>query len=303
MVSTIEQGNLDVLDRVASEDTELHRLLNTGINRGDVLLGDTATGNGVDKLIAEPGLFRLDRDDDAGELPGTAGLLLVCVLVLLDRLAQGFAVGDLRLADICFDVELALHTVDEDIQVELAHTGNNGLTGFLVSVDAEGRVLLDETLDSVREFLLIRLRLRLDSLLDHGGREGHRLQDDGVRLVTQGLAGGGVLEAHDRADHTSPNALDLLALIGVHLVDLADALLLALGGVEHLVASMENAGVDAHKGQLAQVRVRGNLEGQNRQRLVITWATLKLDGLVTGLETGDGGNVSRGWQVIDDGVE
>ena len=89
----------------------------------------------------------------------------------------------------------------------------------------------------------------------------------------------------------------------MHLVDLADALLLALGGVEHLVASMENARVDAHKGQLAQVRVRGNLEGQNRQRLVITWATLKLDGLVTGLETGDGGNVSRGWQVIDDGVE
>ncbi|MCT4573835.1 hypothetical protein N3930_43380, partial [Bacillus thuringiensis] len=103
-------------------------------------------------------------------------------------------------------------------------------------------------------------------------------------------------------DHTSPNALDLIALICVHLLDLADALLLSLALVAHMVASMENAGVDAHKGQLAQVRVRGNLEGQNRQRLVITWATLKLHGLVTGLETGYGGKGSRGCHLIDDGV-
>ena len=303
VVGAVEQGDLDILDRVAGENTELHRLLDTGVDRRDVLLGDATTGDGVDELVAEARLLGLDRDDDAGELTRTTGLLLVRVLVLLDRLAQGLAVGHLRLADIGLHMELTLHAVDEDVQVKLAHTGDDGLAGLLVGVDAEGRILLDETLNGVRQLLLIGLRLRLDGLLDHGSREGHRLKDDRVARVAESLTSGGVLEAHDGADHASTDALDLLTLVGVHLVDLADALLLALGAVEHLVASVHDAGVDAHEGQLAQVRVRGNLEGQDRQRLVVGGMTLQFDGLVTRLEAGDGRDVERGRQVVDDGVE
>ena len=44
----------------------------------------------------------------------------------------------------------------------------------------------------------------------------------------------------------------LLALVGVHLVDLTDPLLLALDGVDHLGARLERAGVDADVGELAR---------------------------------------------------
>jgi hypothetical protein len=45
-------------------------------------------------------------------------------------------------------------------------------------------------------------------------------------------------------------------LVGVHLEELADALFLALGGVEHLGARIELARVDADEGQLAEERVQ-----------------------------------------------
>src|SRR5690606_41195598 len=62
-----------------------------------------------------------EGDDDPRELAGATGLLLVRVLHLLRRAADGLPVGDLRLADVRLDLELAAHAVDEHVEVELAH--------------------------------------------------------------------------------------------------------------------------------------------------------------------------------------
>ena len=59
----------------------------------------------------------------------------------------------------------------------------------------------------------------------------------------------------------------LFTLVGVHLVDLADPLFAVLGGVDHLGAGVERAGVDPDVGQLAEVLVRLDLEGQAGERL------------------------------------
>ena len=59
----------------------------------------------------------------------------VCADVLafgFRRLADRFAVGHLRLADIGVHAELALHAVDDDLQVQLAHAGDNRLPGFRI---------------------------------------------------------------------------------------------------------------------------------------------------------------------------
>ena len=52
--------------------------------------------------------------------------------------------------------------------------------------------------------------------------------------VAQGVTGGRVLEADRRVDVTREGLLDGVLLVGVHLEELADALLLDLGRVEHL---------------------------------------------------------------------
>ncbi len=140
--------------------------------------------------------------------------------------------------------------------MELAHAVDHGLAGLLVAADLEGRVLLRQTLDRGAELLLVALGLRLDRDADDRRRERHRLEDDLVLDVRQGVTGRGVLQAHHGDDLTRDRGRPLLTLVGVHLVDLADPLLLPLHRVDHGRAGSEGAGVEAEVGELAQVRGR-----------------------------------------------
>ena len=148
---------------------------------------------------------------------------------------DGLAVGDLRLADVGLDVELAAHAVDQDVQVELAHAGDDRLAGLLVGADLEGRVLLGEALDRGAQLLLVALGLGLDRDLDHRGRERHRLEDRPGCCRSHSVSPVVVsLRPMTATIWPAPTRRDLLTLVGVHLVDLADPLLAALGAVEHL---------------------------------------------------------------------
>src|SRR6185312_15147472 len=95
------------------------------------------------------------------KLTTATGLLRITHLAI-GRTRQRFFVRDLRLTDARLDAELALQTVDDDLEVELAHAGDDDLTCLLVGLDPERRVLGHELLQAVAEFLLIALRLRLD---------------------------------------------------------------------------------------------------------------------------------------------
>ena len=107
--------------------------------------GDAATGDLVLELVQLArllGLQGLDADLDLANWPEPP-VCFLCVVVL-DRATDGLAVGHLRLADVRLDLELLLHAVDQDVEVELAHAGDDRLAGVLVEVDLEGRVLLGE---------------------------------------------------------------------------------------------------------------------------------------------------------------
>ena len=74
----------------------------------------------------------------------------------------------LRRPDVALDLELALHAVADDLEVELAHAFDQRLPRLLVAREAERRVLLRELDQRGRHLLLVGLRLRLDRHLDHG---------------------------------------------------------------------------------------------------------------------------------------
>ena len=83
---------------------------------------------------------RLEHQNDLGELTRTTRLLLVGV-VDLGLLRQPLAIRDLRRADARIDLVGALQDVDLDVEVKFAHSLQNGLAGFLIGRDAEGRIL------------------------------------------------------------------------------------------------------------------------------------------------------------------
>ena len=215
----------------------------------------------VDELEALAG-SRLEVDDDVAELAAAAGLADEASHDLLDPLADRLAVGDLRLADVGVDFELAQHAVDDHLEVELAHPVDQGLTGFLVGFDPEGRVLLAEALQGGAHLLLVGFRFRLDRDGDHGLGEFDALERDRRVGGGEGVAGAGLLEADAGADVARVDLLDLLAAVGVHHQQAADALGLAGCDVEDAAAGLELARVDAEVGELADVGVGHDLEGE-----------------------------------------
>ena len=175
-------------------------------------------------------------------LPGSCGSILShtwpywprppdCLMNLpstCDRLADRFAIRDLRRADVRLDAELALHAVDEDLEVQLAHAGDDRLARLLVGAHAKRRVFLRETIERDAHLLLVGLGLRLDGDVDHRLGEHHLLERDHLRRIAQRVAGRRFLQANGRGDVAGAHFLDVLALVGVHLQDAAEALLLAL---------------------------------------------------------------------------
>ena len=148
----------------------------------------------------------------------------MAVLDVGDFLGDRLAVGDLRLADGRFDGVLALHAVDQHLEVQLAHAGDDGLAGLLVGADAERRVLVGQGVERLAELVLVGLRLRLDRHVDDRLGELHALEDDRVVAVAERVTGGDVLEAEAGDDVAGHGDVEVLALVGVHQQDAAEAL-------------------------------------------------------------------------------
>ena len=124
----------------------------------------------------------------------------------------------------------------------LAHAGDDGLAGLMVGGHAEGRVLLGQLLQGDLHLGLVGLGLRLDGDVDNRVGELHGLQDDRSIVIGQGVTGGGVLQADDGDDVASGAGIDVDALVGVHLQQTADALLLVLRGVGHVGTGFKGTG-------------------------------------------------------------
>ena len=90
--------------------------------------------------------------------------------------------------------------------------------------------------------------------------------------IAERVTGGGVLEPDRGDDVAGEHRVLVFPVVGVHLEETADALLLVLGGVEHRAAGRELARVHAEVGELADVRVAHDLERQRGERLGIVGA-------------------------------
>eukprot|EP00967_Tisochrysis_lutea_P124989 scaffold209589_cov35-Tisochrysis_lutea.AAC.5 len=159
----------------------------------------------------------------------------------LARARDGLAVGDLRRANVALNLELPLHAIADDVEVELAHALDNRLAGLLIARKAERGVFCGELDERVGHLLLVSLRLGLDGDLDHGLRELHLLKNDRCVGVAESLAGGRVLAADNGDDVAGACNLDVSAVIGVHLEHATHSFALTLDRVEDRGALLEDA--------------------------------------------------------------
>ena len=297
----VYQRGLHVDDLIAAEYAGLHGALDALVHAGDIFLRYRAAVDVVNELVALAGLVGLDGELDVRELAAAAGLAHEA-RVDGGGLGDGLLVRYLGLADVGLDLELAQQPVDYYLQVQLAHTGDDRLTGLLVGVGLEGRVLFGQLCESDAHLLLAGLGLGLDGHADDGLGELHVLEHDLVLVIAERIARGGVLQADGRGDVAGVGGLQVLTVIGVHQKDAAHALALALRGVDDGVARVDRAGIDAEEGELADIGVGHDLERERRERSIVARrALLGLAGL--GVDALDRRDVERAGQIVDDGVE
>ena len=244
VVRTIEQGGAQVHDRETGDDTRAHHLFQTARDARNVFLRHGATLDVGGELETGTRFERFKLDFNLGVLTGTTRLLLVRVLDFT-RLGDRFTVVDLRRADVGFNLEFALEAIDDDVEVKLTHTFDDGLVGFFVTREVERRIFLRELDQTGGHLFDVSLGLRLDGNLDNGIGELHAFEDNLLSLVAQRVTGGGVLETSDGDDVTSARHFDVLTLVRVHLEEATDAFLLTLDGVVRVRAGFDDARVHA----------------------------------------------------------
>ena len=305
VVLAVDERDLDVDHRVAGLDAGPERLLDALGDGGDELARHGAALDLRDELEALAGV-RLDVDVDDAELARAAGLLDEAALDLVRRAADRLAVGDLRAPDVRLDAVLALHAVDEDLEVQLAHAGDLDLAGLLVGLHLEGRVLLGQAAEGDGHLLLVDLRLGLDGDLDDGLGEVDVLQAHGALGRRQRVARRDLLDADRGRDVARVDRVDLLAVVRVHDEQAADALGAPGRDVQDLRAGVQRAGVDAEVRELADERVGHDLEAERRERLGVVGLQDDLVAEVAALEhqvAVDRLDLQRRGQVVEHGVQ
>src|SRR4029453_8793608 len=95
----------------------------------------------IDELEALAREVGLHLEPDVTVLAATARLLDELAF-LLDLLLDRFAIRDLRRPDVRLDAELALHPVDQDLEVQLAHPRDDRLARLPVGAQRERRAFL-----------------------------------------------------------------------------------------------------------------------------------------------------------------
>src|SRR5712691_11303994 len=222
VIRAVDRGNLDVDHRIAGDHATFQRLADARLDRRRLLAWHGAADNLPLELDARTGRLWLGRELHVAVHASATGLTLEG-FARLGWLGDRLAVGDLWPADIGIDAVLAHEAVDQHFQVQLTHASDDGLAGFGVAVDAERGILVHEFAERDAHLVLVRFCLWLDRDADDRLGEGDCLEDDGMRLVAQGVASDGALGADDGRDFTRLDFGNVLALVGVELDEPADS--------------------------------------------------------------------------------
>ena len=177
MIGTVIQGTFDAGNRITGQHAGFHRRAQTFFDTGNVFLRNITADNGIFKFKSVITFNRFKFDFNLSKLTGTTGLFLVGVFDI-GRFGNRFAVSNLRLAHIAFDLKLAFQTVDNNLQMEFAHAFDDCLTGIRVGRNFERRIFHRQSGQSQTHFLDIGLGLRFDSQFNNRFGENHVFQNN-----------------------------------------------------------------------------------------------------------------------------
>ena len=219
----------------SAKDTGLRSLFNTFANCWDIFLRNSTTNNGRSEL---EGFFCVwihwcEVNFTMSVLSTTTGLLSI-LAVYINSLSKCFLISNLRSTYVSLYVEFTQQTVYDDVQMQLTHTGDNGLTSLFVGTNTESRIFFCQLYKSVAHLILACFCLRLDSDIDNWLWEFHRLQDYWMLFITDGITSCGILETNGCSNITGVYTIKFVSLVCMHLKDTSYTLLLILCSIQYI---------------------------------------------------------------------
>ena len=170
VIASVDNIHFEIDDRVATNDSVEDSLFDALLAGRDIFLGDRAADDLVLDRQSLAAFRGPDIHDDVAILTTTTGLLDQLSFTG-GRRGDRFAIGDLRLAGVGFNLEFAEHAVANDLEVKFAHPGDDSLAGILVGEDAEGGILFGKALKCGGHLFLVDLGLGFDRHRNYRVRE------------------------------------------------------------------------------------------------------------------------------------
>ena len=215
-----------------------------------------------------------------------------------NRLADSFTISNLRIANITSNFKFPEQTVNDNIQMQLAHTGNNGLCGFRIRVYLKGRIFFRQFLKGNAHLFLVGFCLGFNRNGDNRLREYHGFQDNRGFFIAKGIAGRCKLQAYSRSNVPGVRFRNFFPVVGMHQQDTSHTFPFIFGRVINIGTGSDHTGIYPEESQFANKGVGSNFECQRRERFAVgSGAGIFLPGLrIDALDTF---NISRSRHIID----
>ena len=185
--------------------------------------------------------------------------------------------------------------------MQLAHAGDERLTGLFVDRRLEGWILLAHLFERFGEFLLFVGGFRLDRHGNDRLREGNRFEKNRFFDVAERVAGYAEAKPDYPADIARGDRIDERTVIRLNAPELGHVLFLFGAGIQNARIRFERSGIDAYEVHVA-VRMRLNFENERAEGIRIDEFARLLLFRIGGIDAFNGGQVVRSGEIIADAV-
>ena len=231
----------------------------------------------------------------------TARLTSIFVF-LVNALSDCLSVRNLGLTNVCLNLKFTQKSVYDNFKVKLTHTGDDGLTCFLVGISFESRVFFCKFCKRDTHFFLTCFCFRFNSNSDNGVGEFHRLKDNRVFFIAKGITRCGVLQANRRRDVARVNGVDIFSVVSVHLKNTSHSFFVALAGIKNIGTRIYSTRVNSEVADFTYKRVCCDFKCQSRERFVVRRRSFFFRVRI-GDYTFDVGNINRSGHIFNDSVQ
>src|SRR3989344_5429317 len=141
MVAAIIKLSFNVNYGVAGNNAVSHSFFDTGLNGWDEFDGYTATFDAVDEFKPFTGFMLTQAQPNMAIWPPATALADKLSFGFNGILTDSFTVSHLGRTDVSLNRKFTLHAINNDFQMKLAHTRDNGLAGLMIDFNPKSRIL------------------------------------------------------------------------------------------------------------------------------------------------------------------